>query len=283
MRRWSLLSLAFAACTFDTSGVGEGDDDGKGSDTSSKDPTTSSTSTDATLTTSVGESTTPSTESSTTSSETTMSLESSSEDTGTGGMPGPVCGGKLWEAQMDVDPTMLDVNGDHVPDWEFSSGEFPERSLMGGAWIVPTETSIRTRPDEPFATRTIVAFRGRAIEQGGRALSTSIALTPSEGAVMQLLVTLSLENDGSQTATIEAAVSAMAGMQLAAVPGLLAEPVEITIDLDPAMAQAGITVAGTDIGNYFLPMYGGESPAAVVIGARMLAAEVDRVLVESCP
>lgn len=282
MQRWPALALAVVACSFDPSGVGE--DDGKGSESSGKGSSSStSTSTDATLTTSVGESSTASPESSgTSSSETTTSLESSSESTD-GGMPGPVCGGKLWEAQMDVDPTTLDINGDDVPDWEFSDGAFPVGTLMGGVWLVPTETSIRTRPDEAFATRTIVAFRGRALEQGGRALSTSIALTPSEGAVMRLMVTLSLETNGTQSATIEAAVDEMSGMQLAQVPDLLADPVEITLDLDPAAAQAGITVAGTDIGDYFLPTYAGESPSAVVIGARTLAAEVDRVLVESCP
>lgn len=283
MRPWPALVLA--ACTFDTSGVAEGDDDGKGSDSSGKDGTTGSTSTssDATLTTSVGESTTASPESSGTSSDEGSSTSPESSESTDGGMPGPVCGGKLWEAQLDVDPTMLDINGDHVPDWEFSNGEFPTRTLMDGVWLVPIETSIRTMPDETFATRTIVAFRGRATEEGGRALSTSVTLQPTGGAVMRLLVTLSLENTGSQTVTVEAAVSDMAAMQLAVVPDLLADPIEITLDLDPVAMQAGITVAGTDIGDYFLPMYSGESPSFVAVGTRSLAGELDRVLVESCP
>lgn len=280
MRRGSAVALVIVACTFDTSGVAE--DDGKGSDTSGGSSSTS-TSSDTKATTSVGEGSTASTETSSASSESSGALESSSEDTGTGGQPGPVCGGMLWEAQMDVDPTMLDTNGDHVLDWEFSSGAFPSNTLMDGVWLVPTQTSIRTMPDEAFATRTIVAFRGRAVDPGGRALSTSIGLTPSEGNVMQLLVTLSLETTGMQTVTIEAAVDERTGMLLAQVSDQQPEPLEITLDLDPGAARAGITVAGTDIGDYYLPTYPGTITPAVTIGARMLAAEVDRVLVESCP
>src|SRR4051812_44567873 len=72
------------------------------------------------------------------------------------------CGGKRWVADFSSDPTVLDVDGDQIPDWIYrGGGAFPTNQLANGAWHIPMATlpPLDTRPVYDFATKTIIHVR----------------------------------------------------------------------------------------------------------------------------
>jgi hypothetical protein len=200
--------------------------------------------------------------------------------TGTGG--GPACGGLVWTAAMDADPTALDGNADAIPDWSFE-GTFPTEALVGGVWQAAAGTSLATSPDDTFAGRTVIDVRLRTVEVGVRGAAFLVYLGQDDETVSPLWVNIRLEPDTTQSATVGGRTAPTTNQQLASLDGMSSDFVEVHLDADVVAGQVAITVAGQDLGTHALPSFTGTEPHHAEVGAQLFAAEIDFVTVERCP
>jgi hypothetical protein len=219
----------------------------------------------------------PSEESSSAAATTTIG-----DDTSAGTSGGPVCGGLVWAAQMDVDPTTLDDNGDGGPDWSFDGGAFPMGALVGGVWQAGPSTRLVTEPEDTFAGRVIIDLTMRTVETGLRGATFGINTGLDDASVAGVLVNVGLDANGLQTVTIGGRVSAEMATPLVTVPDLDAELVDIHLDVDVDASQVAVVVEAVDYGAFALPTYDGVEPPHAQVGAGNLAAEIDSITIERC-
>jgi len=229
--------------------------------------------------TTVGDPSTTGSDPSTTVGEETTGTTDEGTTTGTSG--GPICGGLVWDAQMDVDPTTLENNGDGVPDWAFD-GPFPVETLVGGVWQAAPMSWLRTSPDDPFAGRVIVDVRLRSVAIGTRGATFAVNTGQDDDTVSFMFVNVRLFEGGTQTVTVGGRTDPMTAMQLVQAPALPADFVDVHLDADVVAGQVAVIIAGVDYGTHAMPSYVGTADPYAVVGASMFAAEIDAVTIERC-
>jgi hypothetical protein len=196
---------------------------------------------------------------------------------------GPTCGGIVWRAEMDVDPTTLEENGDGLPDFEFNGGAFPQDGLADGIWAAAPDTYIRTVPDDPLANRVIVALSMRTTAVGERGALFWANLGQEDDSVTRLWMDVAKTAEGGQVALIGGYSAQDVPEVLLMVEDLGEGFIDVMFDADPDSGEVAVLVAGEDHGTLQLPSYNGSNPQAAAIGALEAAAEIDYVEVESCP
>lgn len=155
------------------------------------------------------------------------------------------CGGKRWVADFSSDPTVLDVNGDQIPDWIYrGGGAFPTVELSNGVWHIPSANRppLDTRPVNDFSTKTIVHARlkGSLPNNGtkGAVVYMNFAFTPpiaGNTTFATALVDAKKENNGTQTLTLWTLDGGGNESAVSSTVGLPDQFLDVTIELDPTV------------------------------------------------
>jgi hypothetical protein len=204
------------------------------------------------------------------------------------------CGGKRWVADFSSDPTVLDVNGDQIPDWIYrGGGTFPTSQLSGGIWHIPSATlpPLDMRPAQDFTTRTIVRLRlkGALPNSGskGAVFYMNVGFTaPVAGMTTYatLLVDAKRENNATQTLSLWVMDTTGAETRPAMTSGLPDQFQDVKLDIDPVLLNVTVTTPG-QIGTYslFRQPPTSISPRFFSALGYSTAGDFDFVSVEVCP
>jgi hypothetical protein len=278
MARWPLLFACLLGCSLDSPSGGGGDGAGFSESTGEPDdPTTGDpTMADGNVDDGMTEAT----------AEGPITTDASSEDEGSsddGGPSGPTCGGVFWRAEMDVDPTTLDDNGDDLQDWEYNAGAFPADTIVDGVWQAAPGAYVRTLPDNPLATRVIINLRLRATSENPRGALFWANLGQEDDSVTRLWLEISLGAGGKQRALVGGYSTSDTPEVLLDVPDLGTDFINVVFDADPDTGEVDVLLGGVDRGTLQLPSYAGSNPQAAAIGTLDASAEIDTAIVEVCP
>lgn len=197
------------------------------------------------------------------------------------------CGGKQWHADFSSDPTMLDQNGDGVPDWALRDGTpFPVDELGGGVWSEPAPgRPLDTQPKQPFVTRTLVhgRMRGTAVDGARGAVFWINVGYDVAGTFAPVYVDAKLQADTSQTLSLWTKTSAGVEVALATLDGFSNEFIDFDLDIDPGtLAVRFATARGTSTFTAIRQSSSALDQWATVV-AYSTAAEFDDVRIEVCP
>jgi prepilin-type N-terminal cleavage/methylation domain-containing protein len=168
-----------------------------------------------------------------------------------------------WEAKFDKDPTALDVNADGTLDWiVHNGGTFNTASLSNQAWQA-NGSGLDTQPADNFARLTVIDVRCRGTSTGSWAgVSVNAARSGSTCAPVGAKVTL--QPDGTQTATVWRKLSDSTTDMLVTAPGLPASAVDLHLIIDPAHGSVGISVNGRQCGTYAYNSYSSSDSSKAV-------------------
>lgn len=276
MAKWPYFLLTLVVGCGSDEGVGDSADVDVGDDAGTTDGADDATSNDDSATEATVD---PSTDGSS-DPDTTGDDDSSAGDSGP---VGPTCGGFVWRAEMDVDPTTLDDNGDSTSDWEFNGGAFPADGIVDGVWQAGPDSYIRTLPDDPLANRVIVTLSMRTVMATDRGALFWANLGQDDETVTRLWLDVALDETGNQIAVVGGYSDAMTPEMLLNVPDLGTDFIDVVFDADPVAGEVAVTIAGVDHGTLSLPSYAGSNPQAAAVGALEANAEIDSVSIERCP
>ena len=216
-------------------------------------------------------------------------------------------GSTRWSADFTegpIDPTMLDRNGDGIPDWVVRGGApFPTDEVQGGAWVLSGSTiALDTNPPQDFLTRTIGSVRLRNTIAGtsgsgfGADFWFNVAWTDAGFVVAYLDVVL--EPDSTQTATVVSWMNNPAWATNHSLDAYIAVPVvtlagldpggfvDAPLDIDPTVPAVTVTIDGAALGTFALLSY--TNAADVGIHSATLAtldgtAEFAYATIDVCP
>jgi len=199
-----------------------------------------------------------------------------------------LCGGKVWQTDFSTDPTQLDGNGDGTNDWMLRDGSpFPTSQLVAGVWQTPNASQpLDTQPKQPFLTRTIIHVRMRNTTTSGSkgAVFWINVGYDGSGTFAPLFVDVKLQSNNTQSALVMRKTSAGVEQNVATLPGLGTDFVDVDLDIDPTTLMFTYAIAGST-GTATLNRQTGSTATdewATAV-AFSVASEFDSVRVEVCP
>ena len=139
----------------------------------------------------------------------------------------------VWETRFDVDPTTEDRRVDGTGDWRTrDASDFDVTSLVNGVFVAYGE-ELDTAPNHNFDKTTTVNVRLRNTSMGGQGALFGINADWSGSTAVPIFAALQLQSDATQTLKVFWNKSNSISQEVAVVPGLSADFVEIRIVIEP--------------------------------------------------
>ena len=199
----------------------------------------------------------------------------------------PTCGGKVWLADFSSDPTLLDLNGDGVPDWAMRDGSlFPVSQLTDGIWSVPAGSQpLDSQPKQTFTTRTLVhgRMRGKTVNSVNGAQFWINVDYDGSGMFAPLFVEAILQADNTQTLTVWTKMPPSTELQLTQVTGLTTDFLDFDLDINPATPSVQFTGGGVSTDLTLMRLASTATDQWATVTASSQAADFDYLRVEVCP
>jgi hypothetical protein len=197
-----------------------------------------------------------------------------------------LCGGMVWFADFNGDPTQQDLNQDGVDDWAMrNDSAFPAGQLTGGTWLSPVSApELDSRPSQPFLTRTIVDVRMRNTDTccaRGAVFWINVAI--EDGGFVPLFVDVKLTGADSQTAKLVRKSASGADDQFAMISGLDGDFVDVHLDIDPVTPRVEYVVAGAGGSANLIRQNVAITDGWATLTAFSSESEFDEIRVEVCP
>ena len=196
------------------------------------------------------------------------------------------CGGTVWFADFNGDPTQQDLNLDGVDDWSMrDNSPFPTSQLTGGTWLSPVSApELDSRPSQPFLTRTIVDVRMRNTSTCcARGAVFWINVAVEDAGFVPLFVDVKLTGADSQTVKLVRGSASGVDDQFASVSGLDGDFVDVHLDIDPVALRVDYVAAGVTGSADLIRRNIAITDGWATLTAFSSEAEFDEVRVEVCP
>jgi len=155
----------------------------------------------------------------------------------------------FWEADFSTDPTILDVNGDGVGDWDCrGGGSFDSGRLGAGVWNA--DATLDTCPNNNFTELTTVDVSFWDKKVGGNGAVFWVNADWGDGRVAPIFAFLQLQEDSKQTLTVFHKWDDGTPLPLVSVGGLPNNFVQLRLLIDPDLDTVNVRVNGDEIGTY---------------------------------